>query len=80
MGAYPRFLRWNKKSHTHDNTRRVAVVYEDFVVVVAMGLKQNGALKARFVTGYQADNSIGRIRTSPPWSQADCLRLLMGTP
>lgn len=73
------FAGWNKKSRTYDNTRRVAVVYEDFVVVVAMGLKQNGALKARFVTGYQADNSIGRIRTSPPWSQADCLRLLRGT-
>ena len=74
------FAGWDKMSRTYDNTRRVAVVYEDFVVVVAMGLKQDGALKANFVTCYQADNSIGKIRTSPLWSQADCLRQLGGAP
>jgi len=30
-----------------------------------MGLKQDGLLKANFVTCYQADNSIGKIRNSP---------------
>ena len=64
----------------YDATRRVAVVYEDFVVVVAMGLKLDGSLKANFVTCYQADNSIGKIRTSPIWSREACLRLLKGTP
>ena len=64
----------------YDATRRVAVVYEDFVVVVAMGLKLDGSLKANFVTGYQADNSIGKIRTSPLWSREACLHLLRGTP
>lgn len=67
---------WDKAARAYDSTRRVAVVYEDFVVVVAMGLKRDGSLKANFVTCYQADNSIGKIRASPMWSRADCLRLL----
>lgn len=71
---------WDKIARGYDSTRRVAVVYEAFVVVVAMGLNQNGLLKANFVTCYQADNSIGKIRTSPVWSRADCLRLLAGRP
>lgn len=63
-------------SRRYRATRRVAVVYEDFVVVVAMGLKQDGSLKANLVTCYQADNSIGKIRSSPAWSKAECLALL----
>ncbi len=58
---------WDKMAHGYDSSRRVAVVYEAFMVVLAMGLKQNGMLKANFVTCYQADNSIGKIRTSPVW-------------
>lgn len=72
------FEGWDKTSRQYDATRRVAVVYEDFVVVVAMGLKRNGSLKANFVTCYQADNSIGKIRSSPAWSRAACLQLLGG--
>jgi len=75
------FEGWDKTSHQYDPARRVAVVYEDFVVVVAMSLKLNGSLKANFVTCYQADNSIGKIRTSPVWSRAAaCLYLLRGAP
>jgi len=72
------FEGWDKASRQYDATRRVAVVYEDFVVVVAMGLKPDGSLKANFVTCYQADNSIGKIRNSPAWSRAACIRLLGG--
>ncbi|OIQ80394.1 hypothetical protein GALL_378520 [mine drainage metagenome] len=74
------FEGWDKTSRQYDATRRLAVVYEDFVVVVAMGLKQDGSLKANFVTCYQADNSIAKIRSSPVWSRAACLRLLAGSP
>jgi hypothetical protein len=74
------FEGWDKTSRQYDATRRVAVVYEDFVVVVAMSLKQDGSLKGNFVTCYQADNSIGKIRSSPAWSRAACLRLLRGGP
>lgn len=72
------FEGWDKNSRAYDATRRVAVVYEDFVVVVAMRLKPDGSLKANFVTCYQADNSIGKIRTSPIWSRVDCVRQLGG--
>lgn len=71
---------WNKDVRSCDASRRVAVVFEDFVVVVAMGLARDGALKANFVTCYQADNSIGKIRTSPRWTRADCLQSLGGGP
>lgn len=74
------FAGWDKQSRSYNTARRVAVVYEDFVVVVTMGLKQDGALKGNFVTCYQADNSIGKIKASPIWSRADCLRLLGGAP
>lgn len=70
------FTGWNKKTRCHDDTRRVAVVYEDFVVIVAMRLKQDESLKANFVTCYQADNSIGKIRNAPKWSREGCLTLL----
>ena len=59
------FEGWDKTSRQYDATRRVAVVYENFVVVVAMGLKQDGSLKVKLVTCYQADNSIRKIRSSP---------------
>ncbi len=71
---------WNKGARGYDMTSRVAVVYEDFVVVVALRLTREGALKANFVTCFQADNSIGKIRTSPAWTRADFLRLLGGGP
>ena len=71
-------LSWDKALRGYDSTRRVAVVYEDFVVVVAIGLKLDGSLKANFVTCYQADNSIGKIRRSPVWSRVDCVRQLGG--
>lgn len=74
------FEGWDKTSRQYDAARRVAVVYEDFVVVVAMSLKPDGSLKANFVTCYQADNSIGKIRMSPAWSREACIRLLGGTP
>lgn len=74
------FEGWDKAARQYDTTRRVAVVYEDFVVVVAMGLKLDGSLRANFVTCYQADNSIGKIRASPAWSREACLRLLGGAP
>jgi hypothetical protein len=69
---------WNKNARGHDGTRRVAVIFEDFVVVVAMGLTRDGELRANFVTCYQADNSIGKIKASPEWARVDCLRLLGG--
>lgn len=67
-----RFQGWNKKKKAYEPFRRVEVVHEDFVVVLQISRKQDGQLKAKFVTCYQADNSIGRIRQSPLWNRQDC--------
>lgn len=70
------FQGWDKVVRCYDPARRVSVVYEDFVVVVELGLKRDGSLKGNFVTCYQADNSIGKIRNSPAWTLEECLRAL----
>ena len=67
---------WSKSLKKHGSTRRVAVVHEEFVVIIAISLKANFSLKAKFLTCYQADNSINKIRSSPTWSKLNCLRLL----
>ena len=70
------FQGWDKHKRRYDPGRRVCVVYEDFVVILQMLLKANGELKAEFVTCYQADNSIGKIKRSPKWSKENCLEAL----
>ncbi len=69
---------WNKKKGTYDPTSRVSFEYEQFVVVIQIKLKTNGDLKADFVTCYQADNSITKIRCSPLWSLNTCRAVLEG--
>ncbi len=70
------FQGWNKNRRIYDPGRRVCVVYEDFVVILKMRLKRNGRLKAEFVTCFQADNSIEKIRRSPRWSKEKCIEVL----
>ena len=72
----PRFQGWINKLKRYDASRRVTVVMSDFVVVIALRLNKDGALKATFVTCYCADNSIGKIKASPPWTLQDCLNAL----
>lgn len=67
-----RFQGWNKKTKNYEPHRRVEVVHEDFVIVLQISRKKSGQLKARFVTCFQADNSIVRIRQSPAWNRQDC--------
>lgn len=71
-----RYQGWDSKNRCYDPGRRVDLVYEDFVVVLVLGLKRDGTLKANFITCYQADNSIGKIRRSPLWTAGDCLNAL----
>ncbi|MBN2412622.1 hypothetical protein JXQ31_13110 [candidate division KSB1 bacterium] len=61
---------WNKKKHLYDPYWRVNVVYGDFVVIIKMGYKKNGKLKAEFRTAYNADNSIIKIQSSPKWDRS----------
>jgi hypothetical protein len=46
---------------------RVHVAYDDYVVVIQLMKKRNGSLEGEFRTAYVADNSIGKIRSSPRW-------------
>lgn len=74
--AAARYQGWNAKKRCYEPVRRVDLVYEDFVVVLNLGLRRDRALKANFVTCFQADNSIGKIRRSPIWTMEDCLNAL----
>lgn len=74
--AADRFQGWNKKQACYDPTRCVSVVHGEFVVVIRISKKKDNSLKANFVTCYVADNSINKIRRSPPWSKQDCLDAL----
>ncbi|GGE47774.1 hypothetical protein GCM10011360_38700 [Primorskyibacter flagellatus] len=67
---------WITPRKQYDPSRSVAVAYGDFVVVLRFSAKQNGDLKANFVTCYDADNSIGKIRQSPAWTLQDCQNAL----
>lgn len=67
---------WNKRQKCCDPTRRVAVVIDDFVIVIGISQKRDGSLKAKFITCYQADNSIEKIRRSPRWTMQECLNAL----
>lgn len=67
---------WNKDAKIYVPDRRVSVIYEDFVVVISLRLRGDNSLKGSFVTAYQADNSITKIRTSPRWALEECLNAL----
>jgi len=71
-----RYQGWVANKRRYDPARRVDLLYEDFVVVLALGLNGAGTLRANFVTCFQADNSVGKIRTSPLWTREDCLNAL----
>lgn len=71
-----RYQGWSKVNRRYDPARRVSVAYEDFVVVLGLSLSGAGDLKAHFITCYQADNSIGKIRSSPVWTLQECLDAL----
>ncbi len=60
---------WNKRLRRADSSRRVAVVYGEFVVVIDIHTKDDGKRSARFVTAFLADNSIAKIRSMPKWVQ-----------
>lgn len=61
-----------KVRKAYDPTRSATVAYGDFVVVLGFGVRRDNSIKAKFITCYHADNSIGKIRTSPAWTLATC--------
>lgn len=59
------------KNGKYDPASRVCVEYEQFVVVIQIMVKNNSDLKGKFVTCYQADRSIWKIRRAPMWKKED---------
>lgn len=63
------FQGWDNQKKRIDMTCRVAVVYEEFVVIIRLKRNEDNSIeKAYFITAFQADNSIGKIRSKPRWS------------
>jgi len=62
------YVGWDRKKKTYDNTHRVIVAVDDYVVVIRL----TGEGKANFVTAYVADSkkTIDKIKESPRWHQS----------
>lgn len=56
-------VRYNSKTKTNDHSRRVAIVKNDFIVIIWM--KNNK--EAKFITAFQAYDSIDKIIQGPDW-------------
>lgn len=55
---------WDAKRRRIDESRRVAIVNGDYVVVIRM----TGKTRAEFVTAFEADNwTVGKIRLGAHW-------------
>jgi len=71
-----RYQGWIKRTRSYDPARRVELLYGDFAVVLGLRLNRDNELKANFITCYDANNSAGKIRTSPLWTTETCLEAL----
>lgn len=67
---------WNQKLQCVEPDRRVAVVIDDYVVIIRMGLTRENVLRADFVTAFCADRSLAKIVSAPAWDRAVCLEEL----
>lgn len=63
---------WDREKRKVDPDRRVAVAYENFVVVIKTYLNPRGVVKAKFITAYNAETSIEKIRSMPKWEKTKC--------
>jgi len=57
---------WNKKTKNCDNSRRVAIIVKNYLVIIRISAKVN---KGQFITAYVADKSIDKILTSEKWTK-----------
>lgn len=57
---------WDSKTKTYDNSRRVALVKENYVVIIIIYAEK----KARFITAYQIDEeeNIEKLKNGPNWA------------
>lgn len=59
------YVGWDKKKKRYDNSHRVSMVINDYVVVIRLGNNK----KAQFVTAYVADSlsTLAKIKRNPKW-------------
>lgn len=57
---------WDSKTKTYDNSRRVALVKENYVVIIIIYAEK----KARFITAYQIDEeeNLEKLKNGPDWA------------
>lgn len=71
------FFGWDKDNRVYEKSRRVSVIFEDFVVIIELGLNKENNLRGNFITCYLANNkSIGSIKASPLWDREQCIKHL----
>lgn len=56
---------WNKKAKSYDKSRRVAIVKNNYIVVIVIYANK----RARFITAYEVNNekNLELIKKSPDW-------------
>jgi hypothetical protein len=67
---------WNSTAEVYEPYRRVSVLHGDFIVVIEFYLNRHDELCAKFITCYDADRSINKIKTAPTWTLDKCLKSL----
>ena len=61
------------RTKQHDPARRVELRYQNFIVVLIMGLAKDGTLKGEFLTCYPVNNNrLPKVRGAPVWNRQDC--------
>lgn len=70
------FQGWIAATRSVEPARRVAVMYNDYVVVIELSLKRTGTLKANFVTAFLMEDGTEKIRVNPKWDPAEAMRVL----
>ncbi len=63
---------WDKRYKRIDPDVRVAIAYDDSVVVIRTALDHKYNIKAEFITAYSADKSIAKIKKMPHWDKTKC--------
>ena len=63
------YFGWDRNRKRIDHNSRVAVAYDDFVVVVRIKRREGEIYKAKFRTAYLADYNIKKIRSMPGWQK-----------
>jgi hypothetical protein len=63
---------WDKNRRIIDPNSRVAIAFDDYVVIIQVKILPTGLIQGYFKTAYVANENIGRIRAKPQWDIKKC--------